>query len=510
MDEINIIQPCAKEVFQDAIDKFQALVEHLRSDTTQHLEHGDIEVLIKQDGTEVLRCLLQGYLDLRTHSEPKPAYVIGKDGVSRSHKRSNCTRTLMSLFGEVDLRRMRYSKRDRSSVHPMDEALNLPPDKYSHGLREMVLNEASQHSFDEVVANIDRNTGGHIGKRQVEALTAEISQDYELFYQRCSNDDNEAAIEEESMLLVMSMDSKGIVMRQEDLREATKKAAENECHKLKSRLSRGEKRNRKRMATVATLYDVKPHQRSAEAIMGKIESTTECPKIAHKRVWASVSRTPAVVTEELFTDAERRLGDEPRACVMLVDGDVKQLKRIENQMTQSKLKPTIIIDFIHVLEYLWKAAYCFHAEGSEAAQSWVQYKALEILNGNVSHSAAGMRRSATLQNLTEDERKAVDTCANYLLKLKDKLRYDEYLAKGYPIATGVIEGACRHLIKDRMDITGARWRLKGSESVLKLRSLRSSGDALAYFKFYKEQSHKRCYGTDVAANFDNYDMEKAV
>lgn len=102
-----------------------------------------------------------------------------------------------------------------------------------------------------------------------------------------------------------------------------------------------------------------------------------------------------------------------------------------------------------------------------------------------------MRRSATLQALPTESRKGVDTCADYLLKYRDYLRYDENLRRGLPIATGVIEGACRHLIKDRMDVTGARWGLPGAEAILKLRSMRSSGDLDEYWLFHRSRARKR-------------------
>lgn len=513
MSEISIIQSSIDETFQTANNQFQALLGHLSSNLTQHLEHGEVENIIKKDGTEILRSILQGHLDLRALNEQQQETVIGTDGVIRSHHRMNCSRKLMSLFGEVEVHRIGYAARGKSSVYLMDEELNLSQDKYSHGLQELVMHETSQHSFDEAVANIDRNTGGHVGKRQVEALTVEISQDFESFYKQGSadtDDSNEEIDDAEVPLLVMTTDGKGIVMRQEDLRAATKKAAENEQHKLKTRLSRGEKRNRKRMATVAAVYDVQRYMRSAEEIMGQAERTGKRPKIENKRVWASVMREATAVTEELFSEAKNRFANVERECVVLVDGDNNQLKRIEQQMVNSWMSATVIVDFIHVLEYLWKAAYCFHDEGSEEAEKWVEHRAIELLNGNVSHTAAGMRRSATLQKLSKKQRKNVDVCANYILKRKHQLRYDEYLAKGYPIATGVIEGACRHLIKDRMDITGARWRLKGAEAVLKLRSLRSSGDASKYFQFYKEQSRVRVYGNANASNSDSFGIGKAA
>ena len=97
-----------------------------------------------------------------------------------------------------------------------------------------------------------------------------------------------------------------------------------------------------------------------------------------------------------------------------------------------------------------------------------------------------MRRTATNRGLSPSRRAAADTCADYLITYKAYLRYDEYLAAGFPIATGVIEGACRYLVKDRMDITGARWSVQGAESVLRLRALRASGDFEAYWAFHQD------------------------
>jgi hypothetical protein len=198
-----------------------------------------------------------------------------------------------------------------------------------------------------------------------------------------------------------------------------------------------------------------------------------------------------VVTEELFAEALRRDPEQRRVWVMLVDGHQDQLKHIQASIKRFGVSVILVLDFIHVLEYLWKAAYCFYAPGTEQAEAWVAERALQILRGKAAHVAAGMRRSATLRGLSADDREAVDICAGYLHRYKHMLKYDQYLAQGLPIATGVIEGACRHLICDRMDITGARWRLPRAEAILKLRSLHSSGDSAEYWAFYKAQVLKR-------------------
>lgn len=121
--------------------------------------------------------------------------------------------------------------------------------------------------------------------------------------------------------------------------------------------------------------------------------------------------------------------------------------------------------------------------------------ALALLNGKISDTAAGMRRSATRRDLSQEAGKPVDKCADYLLKNKQRFDYAAALSNGWPIATGIIEGACRHLVKDRMDLTGARWSLDGAEAVLRLRALRSSRDFDDYMAFHKYQEHQRNYAT---------------
>ena len=150
-----------------------------------------------------------------------------------------------------------------------------------------------------------------------------------------------------------------------------------------------------------------------------------------------------------------------------------------------------MLDFIHALEYLWKAAHVFFDEGTPEIESWVLNRLDRMLQGRISHVVAGMTRMATVRGLSAEQRKPVDTAAKYLLKRKNMMRYDELLALGAPIATGVIEGACRHLINDRMDRTGARWRLSTAEAVLRLRSLLSSADFDEYWQFHEEAEAHR-------------------
>ena len=334
----------------------------------------------------------------------------------------------------------------------------IQPIRYSFGLQEIIGKEVAKTPVDGTVKLIDEMTGGHVPKRQVLEIAKKITQDFEEFYARIVRPHRDP-IAFAGHLLVLSVDGKGIVMRPEGLKEATRKAAEKATHKKKTRLSKGEKRNRKRMATVASVYSIEPNLRTPEEVMGIEELDEEefpRPRPDDKRVWASVDRSGETVINEMFEEALRRDPRKWRSWVILVDGERTQLRRIKAAMKRYDVEATIIIDFIHALEYIWKAAYSFFDESDEGVQEWVLERALRVLQGKSSHVAAAIRRSATLRGLKDAKRKAVDKCADYLLKYKEMLRYDVYLDEGFPIASGVIEGACRHLINDRLGITRAR------------------------------------------------------
>jgi hypothetical protein len=285
-------------------------------------------------------------------------------------------------------------------------------------------------------------------------------------------------------------------MRKEDLREETKKRAEKAKHKFNRRLSRGEKSNAKRMATVASVYNIDTFVRTPKQIIDefssiKLDEKNQRPRPMAKRVWASLEKSSEEVTKEIFEEALQRDPGKEKKWVCLIDGDPKQCKRVRKIAKKLKIKLTIIMDIIHVIEYLWKAARVFYDENDSNAEIWVNDRLFEILKGKAGYVAGGIRRSATLRKLSIEDRKAVDISANYLIKKSSYLKYDEYLKEGFPIATGIIEGACRYLIKDRMDLTGARWRLKGAEAVIKLRSLKASKDFDKYWEFHENKEHYR-------------------
>jgi len=479
--------------FNDACQYFDGVLGWLDSDEAGSCTHEDLEARLSKDGRELMRRLFQGNLDLRALREPRYSSVLGIDGVERTHVREDTQRGLMTVFGPVRVTRLRYGSRGEESLFPSDAVLNLPVEEHSHGLRLHVAEEAAKTSFEEVVASVTKYTGATVGKRQTEELAARAAKDFDTFYETRASDGPEATED----LVVLSLDGKGIVMLKDALREATRRAAERAKPKLGTRTSPGEKKNRKRMATVAAVYTVQAQPRAPEDVMTRLAPVEDIspkrPKARNKRVWASVEKSQEEVTEQVFEEAARRDPERQRPWVALVDGDAHQLELLHQYALWFDVSLVIVLDFIHVLEKLWKAAWCLHGKDDKRVEKWVHERALAVLRGRSSDVAAGIRRSATLRHIQGEKRRSIDKVADYLLNNRDYLRYDEALAAGHPIATGVIEGACRHLIKDRMDITGARWGLEGAEAVLRLRALRSSGDFDEYWSFHLESERERIH-----------------
>jgi len=485
--------------FLASSEQFRAMLGLVDSTAGYSMTISALERELELAARELIRTMIQEHLDRRAPGEAEGP-VRDADGIERDRMQYH-ERNIETVFGTVRVGRTGYGAEGAESLHPLDAALNLPEELYSLGVRRRVAEEAAKTSFDEVTETMARHTGANVPKRQLRELVERAAQDFDLFYQtrrECAE-----AEETNGSIVVMSVDGKGVVMRREDLREATRKAALTKSNKLSKRLSKGEKRNAKRMATVAVTYTIEPNIRTPEEVIRSMAPIHESeprrrPAPELKRVWASLEKSPESVIEEAFQEAHFRDPDRKKSWVALVDGNKPQINILSEKARVHQVDLSIVLDFIHVSEYVWSAGLAFYAEGSPDLQAWVAERLLRILRGKSSGVAAGMRRSATLGELKAGKRKAVDRCANYLLKYRPYLRYDLCLEKGFPIATGVVEGACRHLVKDRMDLTGARWSLRGAEAVLRLRALRSCDDFDQYWEFHENLARQRNHASKYA------------
>ena len=475
---------------------YATICTFLRSEEARQVKHSDLERQLEGMGRELMRQLLQAHLDLRQPgkaSEP----VRDAEGTTLTPTPEH-TRSLESIFGTVEVTRTGYRDQGKPSLHPLDGGLNLPPEKYSLEVRRRVAIEAAKGGFDEGVKTLEEFTGAHVPKRQFEELVIRAAQDCEAFY--AERQKRARADPHTGPVLVLTVDGKGVVMRPEDLREATQRAAAKRAETFTARLGRGRRLHAKRMASVAAIYTVERFVRTPEEIL-PLEEQRERPtrpQPEHKRVWASLANSSEKVITAMFDEAEHRDPKRKKRWVALVDGNRTQIEYLHKLADERKLDLIIVVDFIHVAQYVWQASLALFPDNQSEQDSWVREHLIEVLRGKASLVAAGIRRSATLRAMAAAERQAVDDCADYLLNYSPYLQYDKALAEGVPIATGVIEGACRHLVEDRMNLTGARWSLSGAEAVLRLRALRSSNDFDAYWQFHEQQEHERNHASHYA------------
>jgi hypothetical protein len=484
--------------FAASADLFATLVEELQSAETAGLTACELEDLLGERGREVQRQLLQDHLDLRAAREEQAAgrghlAATGADGITRTRVETGHHRQLATLFGMVQVTRCAWRRPGAPNLCPADAALSLPAPRCSHALARLAALEAARGSFEAAHAAITRRCGPVIGKRQIEQAVVSAACDIGAFYAAhvpvpCTA----------STLLVLSADAKGIVMRPEALRPATARAATRQG-RMRTRLVAGEKPNRKRMATLTCVYDAGPAPRRPHDVIAPpggrhgSRALRPRPKASAKWLAGSVEHDPADMIKAAFDQAEARDRQHQRTWVVLVDGAEHQLDLIRAEAARRAVTIHIVIDLIHVLEYIWKAAWSLHPAADPAAEDWVAIKTLAVLAGDSSRATAEIIAEADAAGLAGGQRTGIDACVRYLTSKGQYLRYDQALAAGWPIATGVIEGACRHLIGDRLDITGARWGLPGAEAILTLRAVIANGDFDDYWRYHLAQEHQRLY-----------------
>jgi hypothetical protein len=459
--------------------EFALLQSWLASGSALQLPLHEIECRQQAQGREVQRLLLQAHLQQRGTGDMGPAlYLQQQDGeLLYSHRRLG-TRVLTTVFGTVELVRMGYSRPGLSGIFPLDRALTLPARSFSYELQRRLVKAAVQNSFLDSVQTVADLTGVSVSKRSLEQILPDAAQDFDTFYRQRSPAPTTGSI------LVASVDCKGIPMVKPPGAQPT------------PRLTKGQKANKKRMATVAAVFTRAPWVRTPQQVVESLfhisrptpDDAPRPPRPENKRVWASLLKGKTAVIQEVAEEMERRDPSASKIRVALTDGERALQIRVGRN-----LKVTLILDLMHALEKLWKAAYVFHAEGSLEADLWVLERSLRILSGHVGQVVKGLRQSITKRCLSGVKRKTLQGAADYLYRNRTRMRYDEYLANGWPIASGPVEGACKHLIKDRMERSGMRWTEQMAEAIVQLRAVYLSGDFDQYWQFHIDEDQKRLY-----------------
>ena len=469
-----------------------------------------MEGLVWERGLELLRGVVQLGLDGQAEREVRLAQVTGTDGVPRRRAERGHARTIVTRLGAVVVRRIGYRSgvRGAGSLFPRDAVLNLPPCGYSWQVQRLAEMFCRSGSYEQAHEFVRAATGVSIGKRQLEEIIVAAAADAERFCQDrprgeglpAGTGEPEPEPEREPGRslppLAISADGKGVAMRPGARRRRTK-APDDRVRTFDKRAGTGEKKGHKRMAETGAVFDVVPPEqpRTPEQVM-RLEggSAGKKPPRAENRWYAcDITAGRDVTTGKVFDQADRRDPGHARTWIALVDGDNYQLSLFQAQAAARGITLAILVDFIHVLEYLWKAAWCFHPPRDPAMEDWVIAQGTDILHGRVTEVIARIARLAAEHppEPGSEHAKNIRKTLSYLQNKQAFMDYPRALANGWPIATGVIEGACRHLVADRMGITGARWGLEGAQAMLWLRAIAASGDTSAYWAWHITQEHQR-------------------
>lgn len=486
------------DTFAYADELFAAIKADLQSSACSDLSHGQLERRVRSSGWDLLRVLLQSHYTLRGRSEPVEP-VVGQNGKHRTHVRRKKPRRVNTVFGVIEVKRTGYRGRGQSELHPVDASLNLPSHTYSHELERQAVLTSIEMSFDEAIKALRRTTASPVGKRTVEDLMRRSAVDFESFYE--GRDWSAGALEGTGPLLIISIDQKGVVMLSDDLTPETRRVADRQRSSLRAIDNRDGKQHatgRKRMATVATVYTIQPDNRTAAEVVQGLRRLKESnlrprrtvrPEL--KRLWASLEREPQATIDEAFAEAQKRDPKGEKRWIVLVDGDQDLERWVNRAAKRYGAKIVLALDLIHALQYLWRAGKALHETSNTSLEDWVLHRVERLLQGKVSDVVAGITRAATKQRLTPAMRKEVDRCAAYFLRRKRMMCYHKLLEWGAPIATGVIEGGCRHLIQVRLERAGAKWSLRGAEAMMRLRAIAISGDFDDYWQYHEQQEFQR-------------------
>jgi hypothetical protein len=402
-------------------------------------------------------------------------------------------REYQSIFGLFELNRVVYGEREGRKIEyvPIDTRLQLPASKFSYVLQDWDQSLA----VDDPYAKVDETLRKILGFSQcidsIERMNRKMAESVEAFWE----DRPVPQAFEEGELMVCSADGKGVPI----------------CCKAKEpaiddhRPKKGPKPNRKKMALLGATYTLNRFSRTPEEIIeslfrtGSSRYTRKKPKPQHKRVRASLARCDSGTSQPAFKkifgwmkcENDTRNNHNEKPLVILMDGQESLWKAAAEYLPQENI--VLVLDLLHVTPRLWKAANIFYPDDYEPALSFVKELVLKILQGKTSSVVCELRELSISHDIKGKKKEELEKICTYFENNQHRMHYDEYLAAGYPIATGVIEGACRHLVKDRLERAGMRWVLKGAQAMLNLRSVYISGLWNEFIEFRIKKETENLY-----------------
>lgn len=476
----------SEQIIQDVRTDFEKMLDFVTGEaahtaTADHIERGLFTLLLAM-GAKLLT------LFFAMRSEASSRETLKKEDGQRLYYHRDTKREYFSIFGKVEFFRPYFYTKGVGGDVPLDAELSLGDDCYSDLLREMSEYLGTYDVYHKTSDILWRFLGIQLSTRALQENMATDVVDVEVYYEQKPA----PAPESEAEILVIQADGKGVPMVMEEPVEK------------KVRLGKGEKHGTKKEAVVTAVYTIAPKVRTPEEVVASFFKQTadleEKKALQHirpqnKHIWATLDGKDAALAR-LSKQVQPRQSQHTQDLVALCDG----CEALQTRITGHFRNFTLILDFIHADEYLWDAANCLFGGEDRKTQrlDWMVENTSRILSGQTQHVITQLRQLSLADNMKMYQRTQLEKSAAYFERNLPYMDYPTYLAKGWPIASGVIEGACRHFVKDRCELSGMRWTQIGAENLLRMRSIAENGDWDAYHAFRKTQRHSRLYGKPMS------------
>jgi hypothetical protein len=482
-----------------ALNLFWTLVERLNSAADQQLPIHLVEETLFRQLLVMGHSLLAAFLASSGEGDVGPTLTLPGERSSDPPRvlpklDELHSRPYLSIFGEISITRACYGQ-GRVEAAPLDGQLHLPQRQYSYLFQQWLAAFVIDDAHAEAIKKLETILGLGVSVKASEDLNREQASDVEPFQNHLATPDPA----QEGPILVVTADCKGVPLVKSalgpDLAGESAPAASLPTA-ANPRRGKGQKANKKRMAAVGAVYTIKPFVRTADEVIDEVmrkKAAQRRPQPTHKRVRADLLVGKVALFLWLADEVIRRNPQSSKPLVFLSDGE----RALHDRQGEFLPENTVcILDLFHVMERLWKAAWCFFDEATQKreAQQWVEKHLRMLLEGKVRYVISGLSQMKTKRGLKGTRRKTIEEVTGYFQRNSERMKYDEYLAKGYPIGSGVVEGACRHLVKDRLERTGMRWRPEGAQAMLDLRATYLNEEWVPFWAYHIEQEDERLYG----------------
>jgi len=386
----------------------------------------------------------------------------------------------VSVFGKLSFTRQYFYASGIAGVCPLDAEVSLPNRCYSDLLRDWMTYDATDGAYRETATTLERILGMNPSVHSLERVVTDDACDVAAFYEQLPS---QAAPVPLGTILVAQADGKGVPMVQPPVSTTP------------VRLGKGHKRTKKKEAIVTALYTIARYPRTPQEVLAALlhdprpAEQPQRPRPVQKELRATLDGKTIAVCR-LAERARLRDGPHVQDRVALTDG----AEPLQQQMQVQLPDFTLVLDIIHATEYLWDSATALLGESSPERSPWVRQHLEGILTGQTAAVIQALAEEAEQPERTATQVATLRKTIGYYQRNLPYMQYDIYLARGWPIGTGVVEGACGHVVKDRMEQAGMRWTKAGAQAMLDLRAVRLNGDWDAYWQFHRQKEHERLYG----------------